>query len=72
MPLAGTVTAAPMDWVQALADVAGYVATAKGVWLSERSASPFSSMPSWARTRRPSRTTRQVRPSSSLRNTTPR
>ncbi|WP_022981282.1 NADH-quinone oxidoreductase subunit NuoG [Ideonella sp. B508-1] len=31
MPLAGTVTAAPMDWVQALADVAGYVATAKGV-----------------------------------------
>ena len=31
MPLAGTVTAAPADWAQALANVAGYVATAKGL-----------------------------------------
>jgi NADH-quinone oxidoreductase subunit G len=31
MPLAGTVTAAPSGWPQALADVAGYVAAAKGV-----------------------------------------
>ena len=31
MPLTGTVTAAPADWAQALANVAGYVATAKGL-----------------------------------------
>ena len=31
LPLTATVTAAPSDWVQALADVAGYVASAKGV-----------------------------------------
>ncbi|WP_374426176.1 NADH-quinone oxidoreductase subunit NuoG [Ideonella dechloratans] len=31
MPLSGTVTAAPADWAQALANVAGYVASAKGV-----------------------------------------
>ncbi|MDO9283486.1 MAG: molybdopterin-dependent oxidoreductase, partial [Aquabacterium sp.] len=31
MPLAATITAAPSGWAQALADVAGYIATAKGV-----------------------------------------
>ena len=31
MPLSGTVTAAPAEWAQALANVAGYVASAKGV-----------------------------------------
>ena len=31
MPLAGRLTAAPSAWAQALADVAGYIATAKGV-----------------------------------------
>jgi NADH-quinone oxidoreductase subunit G len=31
MPLAATVTAAPAAWAQTLADVAGYVASAKGV-----------------------------------------
>jgi NADH-quinone oxidoreductase subunit G len=31
MPLATRLTAAPSDWAQALADVAGYVAAAKGV-----------------------------------------
>jgi NADH-quinone oxidoreductase subunit G len=31
LPLAGRLTAAPDAWAQALADVAGYVATAKGV-----------------------------------------
>lgn len=31
MPLSGTVTAAPGEWAQALANVAGYVASAKGV-----------------------------------------
>lgn len=31
MPLKGTLTAAPSAWVQALADVAGYVASAKGL-----------------------------------------
>jgi len=31
MPVAGRLTAAPSGWAQALADVAGYVATAKGV-----------------------------------------
>ncbi len=31
IPVAAKITAAPADWVQALANVAGYVATAKGV-----------------------------------------
>jgi len=31
MPLAAKLTAAPLQWAQALADVAGYIATAKGV-----------------------------------------
>ncbi|NRF70503.1 NADH-quinone oxidoreductase subunit G [Aquincola sp. S2] len=31
MPVAGRVTAAPSGWAQALADIAGYVATARGV-----------------------------------------
>jgi NADH-quinone oxidoreductase subunit G len=31
MPMAGRITAAPAQWSQALADIAGYVATAKGV-----------------------------------------
>jgi len=31
IPVASRITAAPSDWVQALADVAGYVAAAKGV-----------------------------------------
>jgi len=31
MPMAGRLTAAPSAWAQALADVAGYVATSKGV-----------------------------------------
>ncbi|MDO8375918.1 MAG: molybdopterin-dependent oxidoreductase, partial [Aquabacterium sp.] len=31
MPLAATITAAPSGWAQALADVAGYIAAAKGV-----------------------------------------
>jgi NADH-quinone oxidoreductase subunit G len=31
MPVAARITAAPSDWVQELANVAGYVATAKGV-----------------------------------------
>jgi len=31
MPLAAQLTAAPSDWAQALADVAGYIVTAKGV-----------------------------------------
>ncbi|GCL62022.1 NADH-quinone oxidoreductase subunit NuoG [Pseudaquabacterium pictum] len=31
MPVAASITAAPSAWAQALADVAGYVATAKGV-----------------------------------------
>ena len=31
MPVAATITTAPSNWAQALADVAGYIATAKGV-----------------------------------------
>ncbi len=31
MPLAAALTAAPLEWAQALADVAGYIAAAKGV-----------------------------------------
>ncbi|MBQ0931359.1 NADH-quinone oxidoreductase subunit NuoG [Ideonella alba] len=31
IPVAGKITAAPSDWVQSLANVAGYVASAKGV-----------------------------------------
>ena len=31
MPVAASITAAPVSWLQALADVAGYIATAKGV-----------------------------------------
>jgi NADH-quinone oxidoreductase subunit G len=31
MPVAASITAAPAGWAQALADVAGYIATAKGV-----------------------------------------